>query len=161
MTQRIKTSKEEITSYWNSVYPDKNLSASKCWRCYVKKRLDRAHIQASSINGEDTPDNFVLLCKHCHIDAPNIDDAYYMWQWLDYYRNRPFDELWLYEGIQMFNRLFNYDFKKLVKGHEVEFYVAYQDAAVHATRHFGQPSLNASTVAAVIHTALSSLNLLP
>lgn len=160
MTQRIKTTKEEIASYWSSVYPEKELLHNKCWRCYVKKRLDRAHIQASSIDGKDTPENFVLLCKHCHIDAPNIDDAYYMWQWLDYYRNRTFDELWLFEGIQMFNRLFELDFATLVKGHEVEFYIAFKDAVVHATRHFGQPSLNPSTVAAVMHTALKTLKLI-
>lgn len=160
MSQRIQTSKESITAYWQQQYPEKVLLDTHCWRCGIKKRLDRAHIKAFSIDGMDVPENFVLLCKHCHIDAPNIDDATYMWHWLDFYRNRPFDELWLFEGVRMFNMLYDKDFKEMVKGHEVLFYVAYKEAVIGATRHFGQPSFNASTVAAVIHSALTSMKLL-
>lgn len=160
MSQRIKTSKEEIAHYWQEQYPEKKLLDTHCWCCGIKKRLDRAHIKAFSIEGTDEPSNFVLLCKHCHIDAPNIDDASYMWNWLDYFRNRPYDELWLYEGILMFNLLYKLDFREIIKGHEVEFYVAYKESVVYATRHFGQPSLNPSTVASVIHMSLRSLKLI-
>lgn len=161
MSQRIKTTKDEIASYWNGLFPDKALQTEVCWRCGVKKRLDRAHIQASSIDGQDTPENFVLLCKHCHIEAPNVDGAFYMWHWLDFYRGRPFPELWFYEGVRSFNLLFNKDFEQMVFHHEVEFYVAFKNAIVHATRHFGQPSLNPSTVAAVIHDAFITIGLMP
>lgn len=160
MSQRIKTSTQDIAEYWSLQYPDKSLCSHKCWRCGIKKRLDRAHIQALSIDGQDQPDNFVLLCKHCHIDAPNVDGAHYMWHWLDFYRDRPYDELWFFEGVRTFNMLYGKDFDQLLAGHEVEFYVAFKAAAVHATRHFGQPSLNASTTSAIIHTALKHLNLI-
>lgn len=160
MSQRIKTTKEAIANYWAGIYPEANLCDTKCWCCGIKRRLDRAHIQALSIDGQDAPDNFVLLCKHCHINAPNVDDPYYMWQWLNFFRQRDIKELWMYEGIEMFNRLYHQDFRVLVKGHEVEFYVAFKEAVVHATRHFGQPSLNPSTVASVIHASLLQLKLI-
>lgn len=160
MSQRIKTTKEDIAEYWNEVFPDKALQANVCWRCGIKKRLDRAHIQARSIEGLDQAHNFVLLCKHCHIDAPNVDDEGYMWEWLNYYRDRPVQDLWFFEGVLLFNQLYSQDLLKLIKGHEVMFYIAYQKAEVGATRHFGQPSLNASTVAAVIHASLLELHLI-
>ncbi len=160
MSQRIKTSKADIAAYWSERYPEYHLTDKACWRCGIKKRLDRAHIQAHSIEGLDTAENFVLLCKHCHIAAPNVDQAFYMWHWLEYYRNRQYADLWMFEGIQCFEALFNVDFIQLVKKHEVEFYVTFQESLVHATRHFGQPSLNPSTVASVIHDAFKSLNLI-
>lgn len=160
MSYRIKTSKEEITAYWQVIYPTWDLKPNVCWRCHIKKRLDRAHIQALSIDGLDSPENFVLLCKHCHIDAPNVDDAYYMWHWLQRYHQRDIEELAMFQGVNEFDALFNQDFRKLIHGHEVEFYVIYQQEVVHATRHFGQPSLNPSTIAAIIHKTFLKLNII-
>ena len=54
----------------------------RCWRCGYVRDLERCHIIPRSLNGTDTPDNFVLLCNECHQEAPNVNDKDYMMQWI-------------------------------------------------------------------------------
>lgn len=61
-----------------------------CWRCGKKTDTQRCHIiqAAEPFNGPDVPSNYVLLCERCHHEAPCVNDARYMWQWIkDTHRN--------------------------------------------------------------------------
>jgi 5-methylcytosine-specific restriction endonuclease McrA len=93
-----KTSIKKIAEYWikNNNIPEENLnfdwadSFTHCWNCGDNKkssdgktvRLERCHIIPHSLNGEDTPSNFVLLCNLCHTLAPNTSNKNDMWDWI-------------------------------------------------------------------------------
>jgi len=62
-----------------------------CWNCgnvnscSMAKRgymLERCHIVPDALGGTNTPDNYVLLCKECHEEAPNITNKEAMWDWI-------------------------------------------------------------------------------
>jgi hypothetical protein len=45
--------------------------------------LQKAHALPHANGGSDTdPANFALLCKQCHRDAPDTDDAEWFWRWI-------------------------------------------------------------------------------
>lgn len=87
----IKTTKKEIVDYWASKQEEVGLSVDwseaheRCWRCGYKKPLERCHIIPDSLGGKDEPENLVLLCKRCHIEAPNVEDKNFMWDWIRAY----------------------------------------------------------------------------
>lgn len=37
--------------------------------------LQRSHILEKSLNGEDKPENYFLLCPQCHAESPDTTDA--------------------------------------------------------------------------------------
>lgn len=85
------TTKKQICDYWmcNSDIDESNLnfdwvdSDCHCWNCGIEtKSLERAHIIPHSLGGEDTADNYVLLCHACHNEAPNLNDKDIMWEWI-------------------------------------------------------------------------------
>lgn len=47
--------------------------ASECWACgfRVEGPLTRAHVIARTHGGSDDPENFFLLCNHCHESQPD------------------------------------------------------------------------------------------
>jgi len=83
---------EEIRAYWMARVDESDMGCDwsealeRCWRCSRKgrrgKALQRCHIVPRSIGGQDVPSNYVLLCRWCHDEAPNVPDASYMWQWI-------------------------------------------------------------------------------
>lgn len=89
--ENIKTTIEEIVAYWSEHEDESGLSVDfseafeRCWRCGYKRKLEHCHIVPASRGGEDIPSNFVLLCKDCHKDAPNVTDPEIMWDWLRAY----------------------------------------------------------------------------
>lgn len=155
----IKTTKNEISEYWQELKPDYKLSSTHCWRCGIKKRLDRCHIQANAIDGIDHPKNFVLLCKHCHIDSPNVENPEFIWEWLDHYRNRSESDLWFHLGVREYNDLYDCDLYEVIKDNQSEFEKLFSSEIKKATRHFGQPAINPASVAGVIREVLKSMNL--
>lgn len=155
----IKTSKLEIANYWNSVKSEDKFSVSQCWRCGIKKRLDRCHIKAQAISGADEPSNFVLLCKHCHFDSPNTDNSDFIWEWLDHYRMRPEADLWFHLGVREYNSLYQENLYELIKGNETTFENVFHEKIKKATRHFGQPSINPASVAGIIREVIKYLEL--
>ena len=50
---------------------DERLDIAERWN---KSGLHRAHIIADNIGGKDEPENYLLLCEHCHIQAPMTND---------------------------------------------------------------------------------------
>ena len=96
----IKTTKKEIVNYWERHQDECGLSVDwseaeeRCWRCGYKKTLERCHIIPDSLGGEDKPENLVLLCKRCHIEAPNVESKTFMWDWLRAYGTPFYDIFW-------------------------------------------------------------------
>lgn len=98
VNKSIKTTAKEIAEYWmeNNNIDETKLNfdwsdaLTNCWNCgeykysksQKKTNLQRCHIIPKSLNGADTPDNYVLLCKKCHADAPNITNQIAMWDWI-------------------------------------------------------------------------------
>jgi hypothetical protein len=92
MEKRIVNTKiKDIANYWqnNSEFCESLLnfdwsdSLTNCWNCGNKsKSLERCHIVPHSLGGKDVPENYVILCKSCHREAPNIDDKTAMWDWI-------------------------------------------------------------------------------
>jgi len=67
--------------YWNEHWDDKK-SPRERWN---RARLERAHIIADSIGGSCEVENFLLLCRQCHREAPMTNSRELMLAWA---RNR-------------------------------------------------------------------------
>lgn len=166
-TKRIKTSKQEIATFWQDRIESDAISitykqaTTHCWRCGVKKRLDRCHILADALGGEDTPGNFVLLCKHCHFDNPNISNMDIVWDWLKAYQLHEGETFWFQQGLREFHYIYGktLDEELLTLGYNNRdtFEIAFQKQLQHVTHHFGQPRNNRATVAGAMKLALKSL----
>lgn len=63
--------------YWDVKW-DRPSTAQECWN---KAGLERAHIIARGIGGEDTPGNYLLLCPRCHALAPMTNQRDWMIRW--------------------------------------------------------------------------------
>ena len=61
--------------------PDRVLNER--WRL---SRLQKAHLQGYQFGGDNDPDNYAMLCRRCHIDAPDVPDPFVMVEWM---RRRP------------------------------------------------------------------------
>lgn len=61
----------------------------KCFVCGLDV-VERAHIVAVSLGGENDPSNFVLLCPMHHEDAPDVGDSRYFHAWLDHSKEEPY-----------------------------------------------------------------------
>lgn len=56
--------------------------------------------------GEDTASNFVLLCKRCHIENPNVNDPEIMWDWLRAYKAGYYDTFWILQGVKEYEVIY-------------------------------------------------------
>ena len=59
-------------------YPD--VSAERAWN--GARGLERAHLIPRARGGPGLVDNLVLLCKSCHVAAPDYRDPRYMLEWM-------------------------------------------------------------------------------
>lgn len=57
--------------------PDKVLNER-----WERSRLQKAHLIGYQFDGPNTPDNYAMLCRRCHIDAPDVPDAEQMVRWI-------------------------------------------------------------------------------
>ncbi|MEV1331141.1 HNH endonuclease signature motif containing protein [Micromonospora costi] len=48
----------------------------------LRAKLERAHLKPHSLGGTNDPSNIVLLCRVCHLDAPDWEDAAEMLGWV-------------------------------------------------------------------------------
>ena len=85
-----------IVTYWRAqkavICPTWDKAKNHCWRCarkFVKRRFTedddyghRAHIVPKSLGGGYEPSNFVLLCRRCHLESPDVPDPDFMWMWI-------------------------------------------------------------------------------
>lgn len=166
-TQKIKTTKNDIANFWKNKLEANEVNASfknattHCWRCGVKKRLDRCHIVSHSQGGEDIPENFVLLCKHCHFENPNLSNLEVIWKWLKAYKFDEDQTFWFVQGEREFEYIYGITLDKALdeKNHSnrVLFNQLFQEKIKEAGHHFGQPRRNKATVAGIIALTIESL----
>jgi len=71
-------------SGWHEDDPKFESWMEKIWS---NTKLERAHIIASSVEGDCSVDNLVLLCSGCHLNAPMTNNPQYMY---DYINNKPY-----------------------------------------------------------------------
>ena len=108
--EQIRTTIPEIVDYWVKHVDESELSVDfaeaheRCWRCGCRRRLERCHIVPDSLGGEDTPSNFVILCRRCHLDNPNVADPEIMWDWLRAYGVPLYDTFWTIQGMDEYNK---------------------------------------------------------
>ena len=169
MTKKIKTTKEEICDYWFSRVNESDLSVDasealeRCWRCGSKRRLERCHIIPRSLGGEDIPRNYVLLCKRCHLENPNVYDPEIMWDWLKAYKEPYYNTFWINRGLEEYERIYKSKFKDdiaifndFITDKEVKEILG-EDIGSYATHHFGQAYLNSSTIAGLMRILIKKL----
>lgn len=164
MANRIKTTKQEIADYWEDELHLTNVkkedATTCCWRCGIKKRLDRAHIIPRSKGGGDSPENFVLLCKHCHFDNPNIDNMEIVWEWFQAYQLKDNESLWMNQGKREYEYIYGVSIDQELKDLKMtwEQFEPYLNKQLdNATHHFGQPGFNRATVAGAIRLAIKEI----
>ena len=110
----IKTNIHEIVAYWSKHQDECGLSVDwaeaheRCWRCGCENKLERAHIIPDSIGGKDEPSNFVLLCKRCHADGPNVKDPEIMWDWIRAYGVPFYNTFWGILGRKEYQFIYGY-----------------------------------------------------
>jgi|SRR5210317_1181786 5-methylcytosine-specific restriction endonuclease McrA len=66
-----------------------------CNRVFIKHKwgssrsiLERSHIVPHALGGSSSAVNFVLLCKHCHLENPNVDNEIAYLRWLQSHKSR-------------------------------------------------------------------------
>lgn len=104
---RTQEKLKEILEYWEprsiEIGTTIDFGEPTCWACgqtwegrydksqetknsfeilWVKAPLQICHIVPKSLNGADTADNLLLLCKECHDNAPNTSIAEIMIEWV-------------------------------------------------------------------------------
>src|SRR4051794_3859090 len=107
-----KNTIEEIVTYWASNAYKDNLSIDfseaheRCWRCGYKSKLEKCHIIPHSLGGLDVPENFVLLCRWCHSEGPNIANPDFFWDWLKAHKATLNDTYWTIRGIKEYEFIY-------------------------------------------------------
>jgi hypothetical protein len=54
-----------------------------CWCCGKQGYQERAHIVPHSLGGPDTPENLFLLCSACHLQAPDMRQPKWFFDWIN------------------------------------------------------------------------------
>ena len=168
--KNIKTTKKQIVDYWADHVSEAGLSIDfseadkRCWRCGCQRTLERCHIVPDSLGGEDTPSHFVLLCKRCHLDNPNVADPQIMWDWLHAYAVPFYDTFWQLQGAEEYEKIYsvslNDEFRArgLTAENEREFQELLQKQISKTSYHFGDPHLNIATLAGLYRIAFKELD---
>ena len=158
----IKTSAKKVVDFWLDVLPPGVISPLKedaakcCWRCNYRSRLQRCHIVPHSLGGKDEANNFVLLCKRCHEEAPNHRDPSYMWCWIQAHSLTMQDMYWTKRGMEEFSKMFGQHPYSRLAGINLPQKAAervgslLRGAMDDASFHFGQGRLNPATIAAIL-----------
>lgn len=171
--KEIKTKAVEVADYWKTHKPyhminvDWEDALEYCWRCACKRRLQRCHIIPDSLGGKDEPSNMVLLCETCHSEGPNVDDPEVMWDWISAYSVPFYDTFWIIQGMKEYEYIYGTpmeqdvsDILALAGAGELskEAIKKYLEKVMpHSSIHFGQPYLNAATIAGVLRMVVRAV----
>jgi hypothetical protein len=89
-----KTKIRDIVRYWETRANECDMGCDfdeadkRCWACGIlgkareSSHLERCHIIPASLGGEDEPSNYVILCRKCHMEAPDVIDSSLMWKFI-------------------------------------------------------------------------------
>ena len=162
----IKTTKKEIADYWTSRQEELGLSVDwaeakeRCWRCGYKKTLERCHIIPDSLGGKDTPSNLVLLCKRCHIEAPNVEDKNFMWDWIRAYGTPLYDTFWKIKAQEEYQFIYGKSFSQELRDRDIisnsDLRKFWNTDIGKTSTHYGHPWYNTSTDAGVLKMRLDA-----
>ena len=148
---------DDLTEYWQtrlepgSIFVTWDDAPRCCWRCGDTDSLQRCHLVPDSRGGTAIPSNLIRLCLRCHREQPNVGDPAMTWAWLRGTQHsgalRRFEQ-WVDAYHRMFGEgpgLHGGDPAALADRLKAEL-----DAAV---RHWGEPHVNAATMAACVRRA--------
>lgn len=162
----IKTTKKEIVDYWTSKQEETGLSVDwaeadeRCWRCGYKKPLERCHIIPDSLGGKDEPSNLVLLCKRCHIEAPNVEDKNFMWDWIRAYGTSIYDTFWKIRAQKEYEFIYGKSYIQELEDRDIlsnSDFRRYWNTDIGKTSiHYGNPWYNTSTDTGVLKMRLDA-----
>lgn len=165
---KIKTTKKEIVDYWSRRKDETLLSVdwseaeTRCWRCGYKSKLQRCHIIPDSLGGEDTPSNFVLLCGRCHIDAPNVEDENFMWDWIIANKEIFYDTFFQKRAFKEYEFIYNKKFTDELKERDIlsqrDYDIFFGLPIGRTTNHFAHPWKNDSTEAGILKMRLDAFD---
>lgn len=114
--EKINTSIREIVAYYKDKLNEEDIGADikemhkRCWHCGDLSKLCRCHIIPSSAGGQDCPDNYVLLCRRCHEQAPNCTDKGIMMSWLKRDSTKIYNLYWGARIYELFSKMYDTDF---------------------------------------------------
>ena len=163
-----KTSISQIVDYWAPRIDECDLSVDwseaeeYCWNCGSPKDLTRCHIVARSLGGQDIPSNYVVLCRKCHEEAPNVDDPRIMWDWLIAHKTTFYKTYFVEEGWReyefIYKRSVNEELSYIAEQSPTQdldrFQEIFKAAISRSTTHWGQYTPNKATVAGPVRMAL-------
>lgn len=169
--QPNKTPISEIVDYWAPRIDECDLSVDwseaeeYCWNCGSPKELTRCHIVPHSLGGADKPSNYVLLCRACHEEAPNVADPRIMWDWLAAHKSSFYRTYWVTEGQKEYQLMYGRSVEQELGfildgiGHdnpsERDPYEALMEEAImQSVHHFGQSAPNKATAAGIMRMFL-------
>jgi len=149
MKKSIKTSKEEIAEYWKGKIYETDLNfdwedaLDVCWNCGQErsKGIEKCHIIAASLKGKDKPENFVLLCRSCHNQAPNCSSKEIMWDWIKANRTvTGFYETYFQEqAVKEYQRLYEKSFQEEILTLMERKNYTIEDVIIHIRKFYKTP----------------------
>jgi hypothetical protein len=157
----IKTTSNEIIDFWTSRIDESELGVDfvdankRCWRCGYESELHRCHIIPDSLGGEDSPSNLVLLCRRCHIEAPNIKDKDFFWEWLKAQKPPFYDTYWTIRGMREYFDIYKEEIEESMARLNIQpmdFQEFLTEQKNFVTIHFGEGRLNPSTLAGMMRS---------
>ena len=164
--QNIKTSPKEIVDYWKERQDECGLSVDwaeaeeRCWRCGYKKNLQRCHIIPDSLGGKDEPENLVLLCERCDIDAPNVESKTFMWDWIRANGTSLYDTFWNIRAQNEYEFIYKKSFIEELKERDIlnpRDLEAFRNLKIgRSVKHFAHPWKNDSTNAGLLKMLLEA-----
>ena len=166
-TQRTyKTTQKQIIEYWSDKVYEGDLSIDfseaneRCWRCGYKSKLEKCHIIPHSLEGKDEPSNYVLLCKLCHEENPNVGNSNIMWDWLKAHKASFYDTYWILRGEKEYKFIYGKSFFEELKElnvNEEQTRILLRDKMNQASLHFGKPRMNPATIAGIFRMIIIEL----
>ena len=130
------------------------------WRCGYKKTLERCHIIPDSLGGKDTPSNLVLLCKRCHIEASNVENKNFMWDWIRAYGTPLYDTFWKIKAQEEYQFIYGKNFSQELRDRDI---ISNSDLRKFwnidigkTSTHYGHPWYNTSTDVGVLKMRLDA-----
>lgn len=167
-SRQNKTPISEIVDYWAPRIDECDLSVDwseaeeYCWNCGSPKDLTRCHIVARSLGGQDIPSNYVVLCRKCHEEAPNVEDPRIMWDWLIAHKASFYKTHFVVEGRReyafIYKRTVDEEIRFIMNEsnslNEDRFQEIFKESISRSTTHWGQYTPNKATIAGTIRMAL-------
>ena len=114
--EKINTSIKDIIIYYTDKLNEEDIGVDikelhkRCWHCGDVSKLCRCHIIPSSAGGQDTPNNYVLLCRRCHEQAPNCTDKAIMMNWLKSDSTKIYDLYWGAQIYEFYGKMYATNF---------------------------------------------------